>query len=55
MATVSEPPVINANLQQADIGRRYLKAAIHSGIGGVVSRALQGCAPIVLARYLGPN
>ena len=40
---------------RSDVGRRYIKAAVHSGIGGVTSRILQGFAPIILARYLGPK
>lgn len=39
----------------SDVGLRYVKAAVHSGIGGVTSRILQGFAPIILARYLGPK
>lgn len=40
---------------RSDVGRRYIRAAVHSGIGGVTSRILQGFAPIILARYLGPK
>lgn len=36
------------------VGRRYAKAALHTGAAGVASRALGGLAPIILARYLGP-
>jgi O-antigen/teichoic acid export membrane protein len=41
--------------RQSDVGRRYVTAAIHTGIGGILSRMLQGFTPIVLARYLGPQ
>src|ERR1039457_3560754 len=40
---------------QSDVGRRYVAAAVQTGIGGIVSRVLQGFAPIILARYLGPR
>lgn len=38
-----------------DVGRRYVKAALHTGFGGVASRIFGGLAPIILARYLGPK
>ncbi len=41
--------------RQSDIGRRYVEAAVETGMGGIVSRVLQGFAPIILARYLGPR
>jgi len=41
--------------RQSDVGPRYVGAAVHTGIGGIVSRMLQGFAPIILARYLGPK
>lgn len=53
VATESEPEALRSGL--ASVGRRYVKAALHTGLGGVVSRALSGLAPIVLARYLGPK
>lgn len=37
------------------VGQRYLKAALQTGVGGVASRVLGGIAPIILARYLGPD
>ncbi len=40
---------------RSDVGRRYAAAAVETGIGGIVSRVLQGFAPIILARYLGPR
>jgi O-antigen/teichoic acid export membrane protein len=41
--------------QPSDVGRRYLRAALQTGVGGVVSRVLQGFTPMILARYLGPK
>jgi len=41
--------------RQSDVGPRYVRAAVQTGIGGVVSRMLLGFAPIILARYLGPK
>lgn len=46
---------ISATDQRGAVGARYLRAALHTGFGGVTSRALGGLAPIVLARYLGPS
>ena len=40
---------------RSDVGRRYVKAAVQTGIGGILSRMLQGFSPIVLARFLGPK
>jgi PST family polysaccharide transporter len=37
------------------VGQRYVAAAVQTGVGGIVSRVLQGFAPIILARYLGPR
>lgn len=42
-------------LPSEGVGQRYVKAALHTGFGGVVSRVLTGLAPVVLARYLGPK
>jgi len=39
----------------SDVSRRYVRAALQTGVGGVVSRVLQGFTPIILARYLGPK
>jgi O-antigen/teichoic acid export membrane protein len=41
--------------QSSDVGRRYVRAALQTGVGGVVSRVLQGFTPMILARYLGPK
>lgn len=53
VTTEPEPQARESGL--GGVGRRYVKAAIHTGLGGVVSRVLSGLAPIVLARYLGPK
>lgn len=37
------------------VGHRYVKAALHTGFGGIASRVFSGLAPIILARYLGPK
>jgi stage V sporulation protein B len=37
------------------VGRRYFKAALSSGVGGGLSLALFGLAPVALARLLGPR
>jgi len=55
MATVIEPPAVSMGSERLGVGHRYVKAAVHTGIGGIASRVLQGFAPIVLARYLGPK
>jgi lipopolysaccharide exporter len=55
LATISAAPTITGNIERSDIGRRYVEAAVHSGVGGVISRILQGFTPIILARYLGPK
>jgi O-antigen/teichoic acid export membrane protein len=39
----------------SDLGRRYVTAALQSGLGGIASRVFQGLAPILIARYLGPK
>jgi antigen flippase len=48
-STIRDPAV------RSDVGRRYVTAAVQTGISGIVSRVLQGFAPIILARYLGPK
>ncbi len=55
MPTVSEvsPPASQA--QSSDVGRRYVRAALHTGVGGMAGRVLTGLAPVILARYLGPK
>ncbi|MBS1787352.1 MAG: oligosaccharide flippase family protein [Acidobacteria bacterium] len=37
-----------------DIRRRYLRAALYSGVLGGISQALYGMTPMVIARRLGP-
>ncbi|MGO8818051.1 MAG: oligosaccharide flippase family protein [Terriglobia bacterium] len=49
------PSTAHEPAARTDVGRRYAAAAVQTGIGGIVSRALQGFAPIILARYLGPK
>lgn len=36
------------------VSQRYVEAAMHTGIAGIISRILGSLAPIILARYLGP-
>lgn len=55
MSTDAEPPLPASQSPPSDVGRRYVRAAFHTGIGGVASRILTGFAPVVLARYLGPK
>lgn len=38
-----------------NVGERYFRAVVQSGIGGILSRIFQGVAPVVLARCLGPR
>ena len=54
-ATLISTVTTSGQAVQSDVGRRYLTAAVQTGIGGIVSRVLQGFAPIILARYLGPK
>jgi O-antigen/teichoic acid export membrane protein len=54
-ATLILNPSTHASAARSDVGRRYVTAAVQTGIGGIVSRVLQGFAPIILARYLGPK
>jgi antigen flippase len=54
-ATLISAPATHEPAARSDVGRRYAAAAVHTGIGGIVSRVLQGFAPIILARYLGPR
>jgi antigen flippase len=54
-STLISTPATPASASQSDVGRRYVAAAVQTGIGGIVSRVLQGFAPIILARYLGPR
>jgi O-antigen/teichoic acid export membrane protein len=54
-ATLISTPTIHEPAARSDIGGRYVAAAVQTGIGGIVSRVLQGFAPIILARYLGPR
>ncbi len=54
-ATLISTATTSGQAVQSDVGRRYLTAAVQTGIGGIVSRVLQGFAPIILARYLGPK
>lgn len=44
MASISAVPTIAGNIERSDIGRRYVEAAVRSGMGGIVSRVLQGLA-----------
>lgn len=53
--TLISTPLAPEPAARSDLGRRYASAAVQTGIGGIVSRAFQGVAPIVLARYLGPK
>ncbi len=39
---------------QNDINRRYVRAAVYSGVLGGVSQLLYGLSPMVIARSLGP-
>ena len=55
MPTVVEAPPAVSQAPPSDVGRRYVRAAFHTGIGGVASRVLTGLAPVILARYLGPQ
>jgi O-antigen/teichoic acid export membrane protein len=59
MTTSVTPPesAAGAALMRAReaVGQRYVKAALQTGVGGVASRVLGGLAPIILARYLGPD
>ncbi len=40
---------------ESDVGRRYVTAAVQTGIGGTASRVLQGFTAVILARYLRPK
>lgn len=55
MPTVSEVSPPASQVQSSDVGRRYVRAALHTGFGGVASRLLMGVTPVILARYLGPK
>src|SRR5437764_7007074 len=55
MALIPLAPTMNLPNETQGVGQRYVNAAVHAGIGGVMGRVLQGFAPIVLARYLGPK
>jgi O-antigen/teichoic acid export membrane protein len=54
-ATLISTPTTLKPAARSDVGRRYVAAAVQTGIGGIVSRMLQGFTPIILARYLGPK
>jgi O-antigen/teichoic acid export membrane protein len=55
MPTVTEDGSHTLVTDRAGVERRYVKAALHTGFGGVASRIFSGLAPIILARYLGPK
>jgi O-antigen/teichoic acid export membrane protein len=54
-ATFIPTPTTRHPVAWANVGRRYVTAAVQTGIGGIISRVLQGFAAIVLARCLGPK
>lgn len=55
MSSITEPCSQASAVPPEGVGRRYVKAALHTGFGGIVSRVFSGLAPIILARYLGPK
>lgn len=54
-AILISTPTVHEPAARSDVGRRYAAAAVQTGLGGIASRVLQGFAPIILARYLGPK
>jgi hypothetical protein len=54
-ATLISTPATRPTAARSEVGRRYAPEAVLTGVGGIVSRVLQGFAPIILARYLGPR
>ncbi|MGH9936121.1 MAG: oligosaccharide flippase family protein, partial [Blastocatellia bacterium] len=55
MSALTNPVKISSDAALADIGRRYVRAAVYSGFLGGVSQALYGLTPLVVARRLGPR
>lgn len=52
-ATTELPGSFEPVLERADPRYRYVRAALVSGVGGLVARFFQGLTPVALARILG--
>ncbi len=55
MTTSTETDLIPADEHPNDFKDRYARAAIYSGVGGVVSQILYGLTPVIVARFAGPS
>lgn len=55
MTTATETIETSANSDRGDFKTRYARAAIYSGVGGVVSQVLYGLTPVIVARFVGPR
>jgi O-antigen/teichoic acid export membrane protein len=55
MSVTVAPLPIPISRESSDLGRRYVRAAVQTGLGGILSRVLLGFTPMILARYLGPR
>jgi len=54
MTAITELPEPTPGVVPNDIHRRFVRAAVYSGVLGGVSQALYGVTPMIDARKLGP-